>query len=87
MKTKVRLDDKDWQLLELLQENARTSFIDLARKVGLSAPAATERVRRLEEAGVIRGYRADVDPEKLGFPIAAIIRMSTGRLISPRSGR
>src|SRR5262245_61500467 len=75
MKNKVRLDDKDWQLLELLQENARTSFIQLARRVSLSAPAATERVRRVEEAGVIRGYRADVDTEKLGFPITAIIRI------------
>ena len=75
MKSKARLDEKDWRLLELLQENGRASFTELGRRVALSAPAVTERVRRLEEVGVIRGYRAEVNAEKLGFPITAIIRI------------
>ncbi|HTK07056.1 MAG TPA: Lrp/AsnC family transcriptional regulator [Ktedonobacteraceae bacterium] len=70
------LDDTGWQILSLLQDNARLSFRDLGKKVGLSAPAAAERVRRMEEAGIIRGYRAEVDLEKLGLSLLAFIRLS-----------
>jgi len=62
--------------LEELQKNARTSFAELGRAVGLSPSATAERVRRLEDAGVIRGYRADLDPASLGLGITALIRMS-----------
>lgn len=70
------LDDVGWRILDALQANARVSYSDLGRRVGLSAPAVAERVRRLEEAGVITGYRADVDPARLGLPITALVRVS-----------
>jgi len=70
------LDDTGWRLLAALQADARLSFSELGRRVGLSPPAAAERVRRLEDAGVITGYRALVDPEKAGYAISAIIRVS-----------
>jgi Lrp/AsnC family leucine-responsive transcriptional regulator len=73
--SKPALDHRDWQLLELLQKDARTGYAELGRQVGLSAPAAAERVKRLEDAGVIRSYRAQVDPQKLGYAIEAVIRL------------
>ncbi|HEY6515564.1 MAG TPA: Lrp/AsnC family transcriptional regulator [Steroidobacteraceae bacterium] len=73
--SKPALDAKDWQLLELLQDDARTGYAELGRQVGLSAPAAAERVKRLEDAGVIRRYRAEVDPQRLGYVIEAVIRL------------
>jgi Lrp/AsnC family leucine-responsive transcriptional regulator len=73
--SKPALDTKDWQLLELLQNDARTGYAELGRQVGLSAPAAAERVKRLEDAGVIRRYRAEVDPQRLGYVIEAVIRL------------
>ena len=73
--SKPGLDAKDWQLLELLQKDARMGYAELGRHVGLSAPAAAERVKRLEDAGMIRGYRAEVDLKKLGYVIEAVIRL------------
>lgn len=70
------LDPVAWKIFAALQENARFSFSELGRRVGLSGPAVAERVRRLEEAGVIRGYRVDVGFESLGLTIAALIRVS-----------
>jgi Lrp/AsnC family transcriptional regulator, leucine-responsive regulatory protein len=69
------LDEVDWRLLEALQRDGRASYADLGRLVGLSASAVTERVRRLEESGVITGYTAEVNPEKLGLPITALVRL------------
>ena len=69
------LDDVDWRLVEALQSDGRASYADLGRLVGLSASAVTERVRRLEESGVITGYAAEVDPEKLGLTITALVRL------------
>lgn len=69
------LDATDWRLLEALQQNGRASFTDLARTVAMSPSAVTERVRRLEEAGVIAGYSAVVDIERVGLPILAFIRL------------
>ena len=71
------LDDVAWRILGALQADARLSFSELGRRVGLSPPAAAERVRRLEDAGIISGYRAELNLERLGFPITAIIRVST----------
>ena len=65
------LDLADARILKILSENARTSTAELARRIGLSSPSAAERVRRLEEAGVIRGYRADIDPQALGYTASA----------------
>ncbi|MBL8170312.1 MAG: Lrp/AsnC family transcriptional regulator [Acidobacteria bacterium] len=70
------LDEIGWRILAELQENARLTFAELGRRVGLSIPAVTERVHRLQEAGIITGYRAEIDPEKVGYPITAFIRMS-----------
>lgn len=70
------VDATDWRILEVLQEDGRTSFTELGRRVGMSTPAVTERVRQLEAAGVIRGYRAELDLAKIGRPILAIVRMS-----------
>jgi Lrp/AsnC family leucine-responsive transcriptional regulator len=67
------VDAIDRQLVELLRVNARLSFAELARQVGLSAPAVHERVGKLEAAGVLRGYHADVDPEAVGLGVTAII--------------
>lgn len=70
------LDPVGVELLKLLQENARLSFAELGKRVGLTAPAVAERVRRMEEAGLITGYHAHVDSTKLGLPIKAFIRVS-----------
>ena len=68
------LDDIDWAILHELQTDARVPFSELGRRVSLSAPAVADRVRRLEDAGVIRGYSAVVDLKAVGLPIEAIIR-------------
>jgi Lrp/AsnC family leucine-responsive transcriptional regulator len=70
------LDETGKKLLSALQENARLSFAELGRRIGLSPAATAERLRRLEEAGVIKGYRVEIDREALGLPILAIIRLS-----------
>jgi Lrp/AsnC family leucine-responsive transcriptional regulator len=67
------LDHIDRRLVELLRGNARLSYAELARQVGLSAPAVHERVGKLEVAGVIRAYRADVEPEIIGLGVTALI--------------
>jgi Lrp/AsnC family transcriptional regulator, leucine-responsive regulatory protein len=67
------LDETSWQILTILQEDARIPFKELGQRVGLSSPAVTERVRRLEEAGIITRYRAELNLEKLGLTIAAFI--------------
>ena len=70
------LDETGKKLLSALQENARLSFAKLGRRIGLSPAATAERLRRLEEGGVIKGYRLEIDREALGLPILAIIRLS-----------
>jgi Lrp/AsnC family leucine-responsive transcriptional regulator len=70
------LDALDWALLEALQENARLSFSELGRRVNLSQPAVAERVKKLEKAGIIVGYRACVDYGRLGLPIFATIGLT-----------
>lgn len=68
------LDAVDWRILSELQDDARVSFRELGRRVALSAPAVAERVRRLEDAGVITGYHAAVDPDAVARPITAFVR-------------
>lgn len=70
------IDEIDWKILVELQKDARTSYTELGRRVGLSAPAVIERVRKLEDSGVILGYRAEIDTAKVGLPVSAFIRMS-----------
>ncbi len=67
------VDAIDLRLVELLRGNARLSYAELARQVGLSAPAVHERVGKLENGGVIRAYRADVEPESVGLGVTAFI--------------
>ncbi|MBF9127579.1 Lrp/AsnC family transcriptional regulator [Plantactinospora sp. S1510] len=70
------MDDMDWALLRELQADARLSFSELSRRVHLSPPAVAERVRRLEESGVVTGYHAHVDLARAGRAVVAMIRMS-----------
>jgi Lrp/AsnC family leucine-responsive transcriptional regulator len=67
------IDAVDQQLIDLLRANGRASYAELARKVGLSSPAVTERVAKLEASGVITGYRAVIDPPKVGLDVTALI--------------
>lgn len=69
------LDPTDWRILHELQVDGRLSFNELSRRVHLSPPAVGERVRRLEEAGVIIGYTARVDPARAGQPLSAFVEM------------
>jgi len=69
------LDTTDWRLVAELQADARLSYKELGRRINLSAPAVAERVRRLEEAGVLAGYRAVVDAKQAGYPILAFVQM------------
>ncbi|HYW09642.1 MAG TPA: Lrp/AsnC family transcriptional regulator [Longimicrobium sp.] len=69
----ARPDDIDTRLLEMLQENGRTSQHDLAVAVGLSSPAVGERLRKLEERGIIRGFTAVLDPKLLGRDVTAFL--------------
>jgi Lrp/AsnC family transcriptional regulator, leucine-responsive regulatory protein len=68
-------DPTDWRILEALQRNGRTSYVELAQAVAMSPSAVTERVRRMEEAGVIVGYTAVVNPERLGLHTLAFVRL------------
>jgi Lrp/AsnC family leucine-responsive transcriptional regulator len=76
------LDPVNLRVLDELVANGRIAMAELGRRVGLSAPAVAERVQRLERAGVIAGYRAELDPRALGFPVSAIVRIrpSPGQL-------
>jgi Lrp/AsnC family leucine-responsive transcriptional regulator len=69
------LDDLNRRILAEMLENPRISMSALGRKVGLSSPAVTERVQRLERTGVISGYRLEIDPAALGLPVAAFVRV------------
>ena len=70
------IDTIDWKILKELQENARITFAELGRRVGLTTPAVIERVRKLEDARIITGYAAEIDTAKVGLPILAFVRMS-----------
>ena len=69
-----RLDAIDWKILKELQDDGRITNVELARRVGISAPPCLRRVRALEEAGFIKGYRAVVDHQRLGYGIRALVR-------------
>lgn len=73
--SKLLEDSRNQKLLGALLKNPRAPVSALARKVGLSAPAVRERLLRLEEAGVIKGWRVELDPKALGFPIAILVRV------------
>ena len=75
MSTDPQLDSVGLRILQVLQDDARLSFSELGRRVKLSSPAVAERVRRMEDHGLITGYRAMLDPSKLGYPILAFIHL------------
>lgn len=75
LRTERSLDATDWRILAELQADGRLSFNELGRRVSLSPPAVAERVRRLEESGVIAGYQARVDPARAGLPLTAFVQM------------
>jgi Lrp/AsnC family transcriptional regulator, leucine-responsive regulatory protein len=69
------LDSVNVRLLDELQRDARLTLAELGRRVGLSAPAVAERLQRLEDGGVLRGYHADVDPRAVGYSLSAVLRI------------
>jgi Lrp/AsnC family leucine-responsive transcriptional regulator len=69
------LDQTDWLILLELQRDGRVALTELARRVNLGASATTERVKRLEATGIITGYRAAVDLERVGYPVLAVVRI------------
>lgn len=71
------LDETGWLLLQELQKNARLSYSELGQRVGLSSPAVADRMRKMEEAGIITGYRAEVNMARLGLPVTAIVRLGS----------
>jgi Lrp/AsnC family transcriptional regulator, leucine-responsive regulatory protein len=75
MPSNQRPDATDRRLLDELQQDGRVSLAELGRRVGLSAPAVAERLQRLEQDRVILGYRAEVDPAALGYPLTAVVRI------------
>lgn len=76
---KAQLDAIDWKILKELQEDGRITNVELARRVGISAPPCLRRMRSLEEAGIITGYRALVDEKALGFDVTmfALVGLSS----------
>ncbi len=78
----MKIDDLSWAILDRLQKNARASFSDIGREIGLSSPAVAERVKKMEDAGVISGYKTEVSYHKTGYQLKAIItlRAFMGRL-------
>ncbi|WP_429341714.1 Lrp/AsnC family transcriptional regulator [Paraburkholderia sp. GAS42] len=73
----IVLDRLDWRIVEALQRNARVTNTELGKQIGLSQPAVTARIRRLEEQGVIEGYAARINPGLVGRGIAAFVRIRT----------
>ncbi|GHO45750.1 Lrp/AsnC family transcriptional regulator [Ktedonospora formicarum] len=71
------LDETGWRLLMELQENGRLSYKELGLRVGLSLPSVAERIRKMEEAGIITGYHAEVDLTKIGFSVLSILRLGS----------
>jgi len=78
----MSIDKLNWKILEELQKNARISFSEIGRKVGLTSPAVAERVKKMEDSGVINSYKVNISPQKTGYQLRAVItlRAFTGRL-------
>lgn len=76
------MDKLNWAILEELQKNARISFSEVGRKIGLTSPAVAERVRKMEDSGIIDSYKVNLSHQKTGYQLRAIItlRAFTGRL-------
>ena len=72
---KMNLDALNWKILKCLQENARQSNAEIGRQVGISSPAVSERIKRMEDAGIILGYKTVVSPLDMGYQLKAIITL------------
>jgi len=83
----VFMDAIDLELLSALQDDARASYADLGRRVGLSAPAVAERVRRLETSGIITGFHASIDLKKAGYGIVGFVRLTSPPDLAPQLER
>lgn len=70
------LDETNQRILTLLQQNARLTHAQIAREVGLTAPSVAERIRKLEDAGIIERYTATINPQKLGYTLKAFIHLT-----------
>jgi Lrp/AsnC family leucine-responsive transcriptional regulator len=75
MALQIMIDDLDRRIIAILVDDARISLKALSQRVGLSSPSVSERVKRLEETGVIRSFAADIDPRALGYELQAIVRI------------
>ena len=75
---KTALDPVNVRLLDELQKNPRMTMSELGRRLDMSSPAVTDRVQRLEDNGIITGYRLELDPRALGWPVAAFVRIRPG---------
>ncbi|HEY9668364.1 MAG TPA: AsnC family transcriptional regulator, partial [Coleofasciculaceae cyanobacterium] len=75
MATVTELDEIDWQILSILQVEARISFKELGQRIGLTGTAIAERVRKLEDEGIIESYTINVNREKIGLPITAFFKL------------
>lgn len=71
----MKIDTTNWKILDCLQQNARQSNTDIARQVGITSPAVAERIRKLEDAGIIEGYYAKVSHSETGYQLKAIITL------------
>jgi len=80
---RIKLDKIDRRILRDLQANGRMTNVDLAERAGISAPPCLRRVRALEEAGFIRGYHADINPEALGFGVTVFAQVGLGSQAEP----
>lgn len=69
----TKIDKVNWQILEELQKNARTPLTEISKRVGISAPAVSERIQKMEDAGIISGYKAELDMDKLGYSLGVYI--------------
>lgn len=69
------MDELNWKILACLQQNARESFVNIGKKVGLSSPAVADRVNKMEDAGIINGYRPIIETSYLGYQLRAIITL------------
>ncbi len=88
MKQAIQIDEKNRRILTILQENARVSNAEIARQLGMTTSAVFERIRKMEERGIIRGYSVQVEPAALGLPLSAFVSVKINpHRLAPEVGR
>lgn len=80
----MKLDSTNWQILELLQQDARLSYADIGKQVGLTAPAVADRIRKLEEANIITGYHAHLNLDALGLTLMGLVHVQNPKIHAGR---